>query len=112
MDNNFELHTHTDSQGREYTRSHSHTHSHTQTKAVLNRLSKISGHVESIKKMVESGRDCSEVLTQLAAVKAAVSAVSSVVLKDHIEHCIMDAAKENDKQAIDELIKSIDRFVK
>ena len=107
MDNNL-VHTHIDSDGKEYT--HSHTHTHTQTKAVINRLSKIS--VESIKRMVESGRDCSEVLTQLAAVKAAVSAVSSIVLKDHIEHCIVDAARENDKEAIADLIKSIDRFVK
>lgn len=105
MDNNL-VHTHIDSDGKEYT--HSHTHTHTQTKAVINRLSKISGHVESIKRMVESGRDCSEVLTQLAA----VSAVSSIVLKDHIEHCIVDAARENDKEAIADLIKSIDRFVK
>lgn len=109
MDNNL-VHTHIDSDGKEYT--HSHTHTHIQTKAVINRLSKISGHVESIKRMVEAGRDCSEVLTQLAAVKAAVSAVSSIVLKDHIEHCIVDAARENDKEAIADLIKSIDRFVK
>ena len=109
MDNNL-VHTHIDSDGKEYT--HSHTHTHTQTKAVINRLSKISGHVESIKRMVESGRDCSEVLTQLAAVKAAVSAVSIIVLKDHIEHSIVDAARENDKEAIADLIKSIDRFVK
>ena len=99
MDNNL-VHTHIDSDGKEYT--HSHTHTHTQTKAVINRLSKISGHVESIKR----------ILTQLAAVKAAVSAVSSIVLKDHIEHCIVDAARENDKEAIADLIKSIDRFVK
>lgn len=111
MDNNL-VNTHIDSDGKEYTHSHTHTHTHTQTKAVINRLSKISGHVESIKRMVESGRDCSEVLTQLAAVKAAVSAVSSIVLKDHIEHCIVDAARENDKEAIADLIKSIDRFVK
>ena len=81
MDNNL-VHTHIDSNGKEYTHSHAHT------------------------------RDCSEVLTQLAAVKAAVSAVSSIVLKDHIEHCIVDAARENDKEAIADLIKSIDRFVK
>ena len=111
MDNNL-VHTHIDSDGKEYTHSHTHTHTHTQTKAVINRLSKRSGHVESIKRMVESGRDCSEVLTQLAAGKAAVSAVSSIVLKDHIEHCIVDAARENDKEAIADLIKSIDRFVK
>lgn len=109
MENNL-VHTHIDSNGNEYT--HSHTHSHTQTKAVINRLSKISGHIESIKRMVETGRDCSEVLIQLAAVKAAVSSVSSIVLKDHIEHCIVDAAKNNDNEAIADLIKSIDRFIK
>lgn len=54
MDNNL-VHTHIDSDGKEYT--HSHTHTHTQTKAVINRLSKISGHVESIKRMVESARE-------------------------------------------------------
>ena len=111
MDNNL-VHTHIDSDGKEYTHSHTHTHTHTQTKAVINRLSKISGHVESIKRMVESGRDCSEVIKHMASVKAAVSAVSSIVLKDHIEHCIVDAARENDKEAIADLIKSIDRFVK
>ena len=50
------IHTHIGPDGREYT----HTHSHTQTKAVLNRLSRAIGHLESVKKMVESGRDCSK----------------------------------------------------
>ena len=48
--------------------THPHHHSHAQTKAVLNRLSRAIGHMESIKRMVEEGRDCSEVLIQLSAV--------------------------------------------
>ena len=51
---------------------HGHHHSHAQTKAVLNRLSRAIGHLESIKRMVEDGRDCSEVLIQLSAVKSAI----------------------------------------
>ena len=52
--------------------SHGHAHTHKNTKAVLNRLSRAIGHMESVKRMVEEGRDCSEVLVQLSAVKAAI----------------------------------------
>ena len=90
---------------------HTHTHSHTQTKAVLNRMSKIIGHMESVKTMVENGRDCSEVLIQLAAVKSAIGGVSRVIIKDHIEHCIVDAVKENDMESIEELKSAIDKFL-
>ena len=50
---------------------HGHHHSHTQTKAVVNRLSRAIGHLESVKRMVENEQDCAEVLIQLAAVRAA-----------------------------------------
>ena len=46
------------------------SHVHTNTKAVLNRISRAIGHLELIKRMVEEGRDCSEVLIQLSAVKS------------------------------------------
>lgn len=91
---------------------HNHTHTHTKTKAVLNRMARLIGHLESTKKMIEDGRDCSEVLIQLSAVDAALRAVSRIILKDHIEHCIVDAIKEDDTQAIEELNKAIDQFMK
>ena len=71
-----------------------HGHAHTNTKAVINRLSRAIGHLESVKKMVEDGRDCSEVLIQLAAVRAALTNTGKVILKDHIEHCIVDAVEQ------------------
>lgn len=91
---------------------HSHTHSHEHTKSVINRLSRAIGHLESIKKMVESGRDCSEVLIQLSAVKAAINNTGKIILQDHIEHCIVDAVEHGDKDAIKDLEKAIDRFMK
>lgn len=91
---------------------HGHTHTHQNTKAVLNRLSRAIGHLESIRRMVEDGRDCSEVLIQLSAVKAAINNTGKVILQDHIEHCIVDAVKEGDLQALEELNKAIDRFMK
>lgn len=91
---------------------HGHTHSHAHTKAVLNRLSRAIGHMESIRRMVEDGRDCSEVLIQLSAVKSAINNTGKIILQDHIEHCIVDAVENGDKEAIKELEKAIDRFMK
>ena len=84
-----------------------HSHVHTQTKAVLNRLSRAIGHLESVKRMVEDGRDCTEVLVQLAAVRSALSSTAKVILKDHLEHCVPDA-QGSDLQALNE---AIDKFM-
>ena len=79
---------------------------------IKNRLSRAIGHMESIKRMVEEGRDCTEVLIQLSAVKAAINNTGKIILEDHIEHCIVDAVEHGDIKAIQELNKAIDRFVK
>lgn len=92
--------------------AHGHQHSHTQTKAVLNRMARLIGHLESIKHMIEDGRDCSEVLVQLSAVDSAIKGVSRIILKDHLEHCIVDAVRDNDQQALEQLNRAIDRFIK
>lgn len=89
-----------------------HSHTHTQTKAVLNRMARLTGHLESIIRMIEDGRDCSEVLIQIAAVNAALKATGRVILKDHIEHCIVNAIKSGDTQSIEELNRAIDQFMK
>ena len=94
------------------TMGHPHTHSHEHTKAVLNRLSRAIGHLESIKRMVEDGRDCSEVLIQLAAVRSALDNTGKVILKDHMRHCMVDAVAAGDEDAIDDLCQAIDKFMK
>ncbi len=106
-DENLHGHVHVHTHG-----AHGHTHTHQNTKAVLNRLSRAIGHLESIRRMVEDGRDCTEVLVQLAAVKSAINNTAKVVLQDHIEHCIVDAVAEGDTEALEELNKAIDRFMK
>ena len=91
----------------EHDHGHEHGHVHTQTKAVLNRLSRAIGHLESVKRMVEDGRDCTEVLVQLAAVRSALSSTAKVILKDHLEHCVSDT-QDADLQALNE---AIDKFM-
>ena len=65
-----------------------HTHRHRQSKAITNRLSRIEGHVRSIKTMVDDDRDCSDILIQIAAVRSAINKVGRLVLEDHLESCL------------------------
>lgn len=92
--------------------AHGHTHSHEHTQAVTNRLARAIGHLEAVRRMVAEGRDCSEVLIQLAAVRSALNATSRIILKDHIEHCIVDAIEEHDQTAIEELEHAIDSLLR
>ncbi len=86
-------------------------HTHENTKAVLNRMSRAIGHMNAVKKMIEEGRDCSEVLIQLSAIRSEITGVSKVILKDHIDHCIVDAVRENDENAIEDLKGAIDKLL-
>ena len=103
-------HNHEHAHSHDYAEGHGHVHENTQ--AVLNRLSRAIGHLESVRKMVENGRDCSEVLIQIAAVRAAITNIGKVILQDHIQHCIVDAVEHDDEQALDALCQAIDKFVK
>ncbi|MDY4994648.1 MAG: metal-sensing transcriptional repressor [Oscillospiraceae bacterium] len=103
-------HNHEHAHSHDHAEGHGHVHENTQ--AVLNRLSRAIGHLESVRKMVENGRDCSEVLIQIAAVRAAITNIGKVILQDHIQHCIVDAVEHDDEQALDALCQAIDKFVK
>ena len=86
-------------------------HEHEHTKAVLNRMSRAIGHMNAVKKMIEDGRDCSDVLIQLSAVRSEITKVSKVILKDHIDHYIVEAVKDNDEETILKLKGAIDKLV-
>lgn len=65
---------------------------------LLNRLSRIEGQVRGIARMVEEDRYCIDVLTQLQAVRAALSKVETEMLRDHLGHCIEGAIVSGDKE--------------
>lgn len=102
-------HDHVHNHGQQF---HRHVHSDKEKRAVLNRLSRVVGHIESIKKMVERGEDCSQILVQLAAVRSAINNTGKVVLKNHIQHCIVEAIEQGDEETIQALNDAVDRFVK
>ena len=91
---------------------HGHAHSHESTQAVLNRLSRAIGHLQRVRSMVEEGRDCAEVLIQIAAVRAAIDNTGKLILQDHLKHCIVEAAREGDQATIDDLCEAIDKYIK
>lgn len=114
-------HSHIDENGNVYTHSHSHehtggghhhVHSPEEKKAVLNRLSRAIGHLESVKRMVERDEDCSEVLIQLSAVRNAINNTGKVIMKNHISHCIVEAIEQDDLEAVEALNHAIDHFIK
>ena len=86
-------------------------HKHPQSKQVINRLSRAIGHLESIKTMAEEGRDCSQLLIQISAVISALHGASKVIIEDHINHCVVDAAREGNTQVINELIDAINQYI-
>ncbi len=91
---------------------HEHPHVHENQKAVINRLARAIGHLEKVKRMVEEGEDCSDVLVQLAAVRSAIDNAGKVILQDHLRHCMVDAVAAGDTEAIDDLCGAIDKFMK
>ena len=82
-------------------------------KAVEKRLNRIEGQVRGLSKMIAEDRYCIDVLTQLQAVRAALSRVEGQVLKDHMDHCVMGAIAGDDladrKAKASELIELLGR---
>ena len=93
---------------------HTHTHSHnpSNTRAVRNRLARVIGHLHAVERMVSDERDCAEILVQLAAVRSALNNVCKMILREHMDHCVIDAIRENDTASIEELNKAIDLLMK
>jgi CsoR family transcriptional regulator, copper-sensing transcriptional repressor len=89
-----------------------HIHNPRTKKAVLNRLAKCSGHLSSVRKMIELDADSTEVLVQLSAVKSELNGISKAILQDHLTHCVIGALKEQDPESIDALNEAINSLLK
>ncbi len=91
---------------------HAHVHDEKSLRLIMNRLSRIEGHIRGIKIMVQESRPCPEVLIQIAAVRGALDKVARVILDEHLTDCIARAAIEgNIEQEIAELKAALDRFL-
>ncbi len=91
---------------------HSHSHSEESQRKIINRLSRIEGHVRGIKTMVNEDRDCPEVLIQIAAIRGALDRVARIILDEHLSECITRAAEDGSIDIEIEALKAaLDRFL-
>ena len=81
--------------------------------AIIKRLKRIEGQVKGIQKMIEEERYCVDILTQISAIRSAINKVGSIILENHMKGCVSQSIKEGDsEEMINELMKTIDKFVK
>ena len=76
------------------------------------RLRRIEGQVRGIARMVEDDRYCIDILTQIAAIQAALDKVALGLLDDHAQHCVLGAADGDRAAKTDELMASVGRLVR
>lgn len=93
------------------TYQHSHIHDPQEVRRQLNRLSRVIGHLEYVKRMISNDEDCSAVLAQIAAARSALNGLGKQIINEHITHCIAHAIEEGDTDSIEEFQKAIQKFL-
>lgn len=81
-------------------------------KKLINRLNRIEGQVRGVKKMVEDERYCVDILTQVAAVQAALNSFSRQLLEAHIHSCVVEDIKNDRMECVDELCELIRKMMR
>jgi len=105
-------HRHIEHHHGERLATHHHVHDEDSLRRIVNRLSRIEGHIRGIKTMVQESRPCPDVLVQVAAVRGALDRVARIILDEHLTQCIARAAEEgNIEVEIEELKAALDRFL-
>lgn len=80
---------------------------------LIRRLKKIEGQVKGLQRMIEGDKYCVDVLIQVAAVRAAINRVGTMIFENHSRGCLQKAVENNDKDAaIEDLITVLTKFVK
>ena len=81
-------------------------------KDLCNRLSRIEGQIRGIKGMIEKDAYCTDILVQVAAVNAALNSFNKVLLANHIKTCVVQDIKEGKEDTVEELVKTIGKFIR
>ena len=81
-------------------------------KRLINRLNRISGQINGLKKMLENDEYCVDILTQSAAVSAALDSFERVLLDEHIRTCVADNIRKGNDEVIEELVDILRKMMK
>lgn len=79
-------------------------------KDVQKRLNRVIGQLNGVKNMIDDNRYCGDVLTQLAAAESAVKRISDMVLREHLETCVVERVQGGDTEVIEEVMDLIRKF--
>ena len=99
------------SEQHDHEHHHGHVHDPKEKRRQINRLSRVIGHLEYIKRMIAHDDDCAAVLMQIAATRSALNGLGKEIINEHISHCIAHAVEEGDTDAIEEFKKAIQKYL-
>ncbi len=105
--------THEHTHEHEHFNGHTHTHVHDpqEKRRQIARLSRVIGHLEYVKRMIDQDEDCSAVLMQIAATRSALNGLGKQIINEHITHCIAHAIEDGDTSAIEEFQQAIQKYL-
>ncbi len=86
--------------------------SESEYKDLVHRLNRIEGQIRGIKGMVEKDAYCTDILTQVAAVRAALNSFNKVVLANHMKSCVIEDIKAGKEEVVDELVATFEKLMK
>lgn len=81
-------------------------------KDLMNRLSRIEGQVRGVKGMVENDAYCTDILTQVSAITAALNSFNKILLANHIRTCVVDDLHAGKDETVDELVNTLQKLMK
>ncbi|WP_231701813.1 metal-sensitive transcriptional regulator [Crassaminicella thermophila] len=82
-------------------------------KDIINRLRTIKGHIAGIEKMIEEDtKTCEDILLQIAAIRASVHKVGLIILEEHAKDCLIGDKESLSKEEVENVLKTIVKFVK
>mgnify|MGYP006066575165 FL=1 len=76
------------------------------------RLNRIEGQVRGVKRMVENDIYCNDIINQILSIKSALDSVNKLILESHINNCLVEKIKKDDKEVLDELMFTISKIIK
>lgn len=91
--------------------AHGHYHDPQEKKRQVNRLSRVIGHLQYVKKMIENDEDCADVLMQISATRSALNGLGKEIINEHMKHCITHAIEDGDTEAVEEFQKAIQKYL-
>ncbi|MGG5253409.1 metal-sensitive transcriptional regulator [Neobacillus sp. SM06] len=88
------------------------THSEKVKQNLVSRLNRIEGQVRGIKRLVERDTYCDDVITQIAAIQAALNSVAKLLLDGHLRNCVVEKVQNGDLAVVDELLLTIHKLMR